>query len=140
MTTAEHFTRLAALNATHPNMAPPRNEIRTVFVCSACGEAHGDEDEAADCCRPEVLERYECPVCLSRYQTADAADECCPIDGRKQPKKCPICMRDANSFQIAADCCLHTHPTMTAAGRELVAQAVASGMPWADAIAAHANH
>ena len=39
-----------------------------------------------------------------------------------------------------ADCCLHTHPTMTALGRWRVAELVESGTPWAEAIAQNINH
>jgi hypothetical protein len=139
MTTAGHFTRLAALNAANPNMAPPRDNARLMFVCDRCDEAYVEEDEAAECCRPEVLEQYECPVCKGLHRLETEADECCPRDKRLQPMKCPICMREADTFEIAADCCLHTHPTMTAAGRQRVAAAVAGGMAWPDAIEANAT-
>ncbi len=104
MTTAEHFTRLASVNAVAASLA---------YTCLDCGEC---------------------------WSTAEDAEECCGCSDHGHGMLCPICLRPADSFELAADCCLHTHPTMTAAGRELVAQAVASGTPWADAIAAHANH
>lgn len=40
----------------------------------------------------------------------------------------------------AADCCLHTHPTMTAFGRQRVAAAVASGASWIEAVTANVQH
>lgn len=138
---AGFFTRLAALNALSPNLVDPRGNHDTaeVWVCSMCGTQHDDQSDAKDCCPPEVYRRYRCDNCKSLHRAEEAANSCCPSTMDAQPMNCPICMRLAYSFQIAADCHLHTHPTMTSWGRSKVADDVEAGMPWADAISAHAN-
>lgn len=141
MASAGFFTRLAQLNTDGPNMLPTSEDTtEPVWVCSICDEAHDDEDNARDCCRPSVYERFRCATCRTVYRDEQDADDCHPSAGGNQPMQCPICLARAESFEDAADCCLHTHPTMTAIGRERVAAAVASGAPWPDAIAANESH
>lgn len=141
MQTHDFFTRLAAFNDCGPNMnSRPGDEPEMVFVCSHCDTPHDDEYDARDCCRPDVYERYRCTVCRTVHREEGDAHSCCPSVAHGQPMQCPICLQGADSFQIAADCCLHTHPTMTALGRERVADDVERGTPWPDAIRAHAFH
>lgn len=139
MTSAAYFTQIAALNALspHADTSPPGEEVAEVFVCSMCDAEHDDEQDAEDCCPPEVYRRYRCGVCRKLHRSEEGAEDCHPSAGRPQPMQCPVCMQSAETFQIAADCHLHTHPTMTAWGRTKVADAVEAGTPWADAIAAH---
>lgn len=141
MTTAHFFTRLAALNTLSPNAitSAAEDEVTEVWVCSMCDSEHDDEHDAQECCPPDVYQRYRCAICRKLHRSEDIASSCCPAAGKAQPMQCPICMRSADSFQIAADCHLHTHPTMTAWGRSKVADAVEAGTPWADAITAHAD-
>ncbi len=141
MASAGYFTRLARLNANGPNMLPTSDEAaEAVWVCSMCDEEHADEGAARECCQPDVYERFRCCICRTLHRTEDAAADCHPQVGKHQPMQCPICLAGAESFQEAADCCLHTHPTMTATGRERVAASVANGTTWPDAIAANEFH
>ena len=82
---------------------------------------------------------YYCAACGDDWDSEQGAQECCDWESSIQAMQCPICLQIADDFQSAADCCLHTHPTMTAAGRERVATAVAGGVPWPDAIATYAR-
>ncbi len=99
-----------------------------------------DECSAEDCCPRHIEEIIRCSTCKTKYFDTDEAEECCPASARNQPMRCPVCLRAADTFEIAADCCLHVHPTMTALGRQRVAHAVAGGIPWPDAVAANIHH
>jgi rubrerythrin len=140
MTNANYFTQAAALNAAGPNAFLETEAPEEVYVCSHCEAEHDDMEDARDCCKPDVYTRYRCSVCRDLHRTEEQAEKChATAHVGAQPRQCPICMASAETFQIAADCHLHTHPTMTAWGRTKVADAVEAGMPWADAIAAHAE-
>lgn len=147
MASADFFTRLVALNAVGPNILKPSDAetpgaVSEVFQCQSCYAVHEFDDDAAECCPP--LTKWKCGVCKRIHGDEDEAESCCPElvspADASQPMQCPVCMREAESFEIAADCCLHTHPTMTALGRWRVAELVEAGMPWAEAIAQNANH
>lgn len=147
MASADFFTRLVALNAVGPNnLQPPSSEgnggVSKVYECQSCYTTHKWEDDAAACCPP--IKKWKCAACSDVHYDEDEAENCCPELVSPaityQPMQCPICMRAADSFEIAADCCLHTHPTMTALGRWRVAELVESGTPWAEAIAQNINH
>lgn len=142
MASADFFTRLVALNAVGPNVldrggAHSDSEVTKRWVCGGCEADHSSRFDAEECCRPEVYTQYKCPGCDELYDTEPEAKTCC---GNGRPMQCPVCMREAESFEIAADCCLHTHPTMTALGRWRVAELVEAGMPWAEAIEQNVNH
>ncbi|CAN7340785.1 hypothetical protein LJR074_001936 [Acidovorax sp. LjRoot74] len=147
MASADFFTRLVALNAVGPNKIQPSTPggsgaVSKAYECQGCYATHDFEDDAAECCPP--LEKWKCGACNQVHFDEDDAESCCPelvsAASDYQPMQCPVCMRGAESFEIAADCCLHTHPTMTALGRWRVAELVESGTPWADAIAQNVNH
>jgi rubrerythrin len=139
---ADYFTRLAAINSVGPNVFRGSGEkIELVFICGRCNCEHDNEDDANDCCPPDVRERYKCPICRTNYRKEPEAEACCPgSTSIGPPMQCPICLQRAESFSDAADCCLHTHPTMTAVGRARAAEAVEAGTPWTEAIAANTNH
>lgn len=48
--------------------------------CDECGEIHDTEDDAHECCSPEVTEGYLCPVCRTFHLEEDGALECCGYD------------------------------------------------------------
>lgn len=147
MASADFFTRLVALNAVGPNNLQPLTAegpggISMVYECQSCYTTHKWEDDAAACCPP--IKTWKCDACKDVHYDKSEAENCCPElvspSDTAQPMQCPICMRAAESFEIAADCCLHTHPTMTALGRWRVAELVEAGTPWAEAIAQNVNH
>jgi hypothetical protein len=51
--------------------------IETRWKCDECGELHGGEDDARDCCRPSISEVYICPACGDWHREEAAAQECC---------------------------------------------------------------
>lgn len=141
MASAGYFTRLAQINEDGPNM--PRTPVETaepVWVCSICKTGHVDEIEARECCKPEVYSRWRCVICRRFHRVREDAEDCHATRETTQPVQCPICLSKAETFLDAAHCCLHTHPTMTAAGRERVAAAVAAGLSWPAAIAENELH
>lgn len=147
MASADFFTRLVALNAVGPNKLRPStadctDAVSMVYECASCYATHDFEAAAEECCPPS--QKWRCNSCQKVHFDEDEAENCCPelVSAAPvyQPMQCPVCMREADSFEIAADCCLHTHPTMTALGRWRVAELVQSGTPWADAIAQNVNH
>lgn len=140
MQTHDYFTRMIALNAAGPNIAHVDDDVQEVFVCESCGETHDDEDSAHECCPVRVLPRFRCGACRAVHRNKAKAEGCCSGSSTRQPMQCPVCLQRADSFEIAADCCLHTHPTMTAFGRSRVAKLVEAGMPWSDAIASEQVH
>jgi len=50
------------------------------FQCGECGELHTFEDDAHECCRPEVLEVYVCGRCQSLHLEEAEAEKCCEVD------------------------------------------------------------
>jgi len=140
---ADFFTRLINAHASGPNMHPTvdqDNGCTVTYQCPSCEEEHDDECSADDCCPRHIEEIIRCSTCKKKYFDTDEAEECCPASARNQPMRCPVCLLAADTFEIAADCCLHVHPTMTALGRQRVGQAVAGGIPWPDAVAANIHH
>lgn len=142
---ADFFTRLIAAQSVGPNMHRGRGEPNgerpsKVYVCGGCDAEHDTYSSAEDCCRPEVYTEYKCPSCDDPWGEIQDAEACCEGSVAGQPMQCPICLKGAESFEDAADCCLHVHPTMTALGRQRVAQAVDGGIPWPDAVAANIHH
>lgn len=143
MTSHDFFTRMIALNAVGPNLqeSPGAKEVCELYICSVCDAVHNYRREAENCCPVEVHARYQCPTCEEQWGERDEAVTCCTNASQSpSPMQCPVCMEGAESFAIAADCCLHTHPTMTAAGRERVAKEVEGGSTWLEAISANAFH
>ncbi len=113
------------------------------YVCPVCEDRHKTEHRAEECCPRTVECYYECNRCEAEHDTASEAEACCgnTTPGASiQPKQCPVCLLKADTYAIAADCCLHVHPSLTAYGRQRIAAAVASGTPWDQALAANINH
>lgn len=52
-----------------------------VWRCEECGTVHDDEDEANECCRPEITEGYQCGECGTFYVDEVDANNCCAQDG-----------------------------------------------------------
>ena len=52
-------------------------KIEVKYQCSACDKIHDDEDDAAECCLPEVFAVYICPKCGEAHDDEDEARECC---------------------------------------------------------------
>lgn len=141
MQTHDFFTRVIAANCVGPNMKPSGGDDKgciVLYECPLCEEKHDDSWEAQRCCRPNEI--FRCAVCREDYEEEDEATACCPGVRTGQPMQCPVCCKAAETFEIAADCCLHTHPTMTALGRERVAKAVEKGTPWNVAVAENVQH
>lgn len=73
-------------------------ECKTRYQCSQCDEIHEDEDDARECCQPEVWEVYECGECGKLHGSDEvAAKSCC-----EQLVKCPACSRDYGQYNIAS--------------------------------------
>ncbi|HCP04635.1 MAG TPA: hypothetical protein DIT61_14180 [Pseudomonas sp.] len=73
-------------------------ECKTRYQCSQCDEIHEDEDDARECCQPEVWEVYECGECGKLHGSSEvAAKSCC-----EQLVKCPACSRDYGQHNIAS--------------------------------------
>lgn len=48
--------------------------------CEACGLVHSDEEDAGDCCKPEITDGYECPLCCKFFEDENEAIACCGYD------------------------------------------------------------
>lgn len=142
----DFFSRLITAQVQGPNMLKPDGDKEAGctkwYVCPVCEGRHKSECRAEDCCPREVEYFYACNICDTDHDTESEAAICCTSlgGGILQPMQCPVCLRSADSYEIAADCCLHVHPTLTAYGRQRVADAVKGGMPWDEALAANINH
>lgn len=47
------------------------------WKCGECYTLHDFEDDAIECCQPEVCEVYVCDECDKTHLTEDDANECC---------------------------------------------------------------
>jgi hypothetical protein len=54
-----------------------------VWICDECGEAHNDEDDAADCCRPSVWQKWKCGKCDGIHNNEPDAVTCCADDAEE---------------------------------------------------------
>lgn len=60
------------------------------WICGKCDEQHDYEDDARECCAPEVYEIYVCPVCDKEHDYWGDAFRCCgdmegvPFEDTKQ--------------------------------------------------------
>lgn len=50
---------------------------KELWRCDECGETHEYEEEAYDCCPPEVDLIYECGECGKTFDEKKDADLCC---------------------------------------------------------------
>lgn len=53
--------------------------------CDECGEIHDYEDEAYECCPPQVSRVFVCPVCDDHHMKEVDAIECCDYDPDSPP-------------------------------------------------------
>lgn len=54
--------------------------IKRAWQCDLCAFIYEDEEDAIDCCRPGITERYLCPICKDDHDVEDAAIACCDFD------------------------------------------------------------
>lgn len=135
----DFFTRLVTLNSLGPNANQKEpGEVFIRYECGGCDEIYDRESDAKQCCPPNKV--WQCSVCRKVHNIEYAANACCPGIVSGQPMHCPICQKHADRFQVATDCCLHTHPTITAFGRWRISEMVKTGTPWSDAIAHNISH
>lgn len=62
--------------------APTKNKAIEVtrYQCPVCSDLHAWEDDAEDCCKPEIsadATSTHCPVCAEHYETHEEAADCC---------------------------------------------------------------
>lgn len=50
------------------------------WECGRCYEVHDWEDDAQECCQPEVKEVWLCEECEEVHASARDADKCCSQD------------------------------------------------------------
>lgn len=50
--------------------------LKNFHACSNCGEAYEDQEEAFNCCPPQIVDRYVCPECNTDWLTHEEAKEC----------------------------------------------------------------
>jgi hypothetical protein len=50
------------------------------WKCGECGWVHDSEDDANDCCRPIIIEGWECPICRKFFEDDKEAIACCGYD------------------------------------------------------------
>ncbi|MBA3034843.1 MAG: hypothetical protein KKF85_03535 [Gammaproteobacteria bacterium] len=50
------------------------------WQCDECLTVHDDEDEAYECCRPQVIEGHLCPICDGFHQLKQDAIDCCDFN------------------------------------------------------------
>ena len=50
-----------------------------VYVCPECYQEHEDEQDAIDCCPPDIIceVRFKCSECGELCETEQEAEECC---------------------------------------------------------------
>jgi hypothetical protein len=70
-------------------------EAKPLWKCGHCEEIHDDEDDAQDCCRPEVRELWGCPECEKVHGEESLAVSCCA-----ELTRCPSCHREYGQGHI----------------------------------------
>lgn len=70
-----------------------------LWRCEECAEIHNWEDEARECCAPEITELYGCPDCDAVHDDEGEAIDCC---NALTAVRCPNCLRDHGSQTINA--------------------------------------
>lgn len=48
-----------------------------MWQCDRCGANHGFDDDARDCCRPEISVVFVCAECEEEHDTQEGGDACC---------------------------------------------------------------
>lgn len=62
------------MNNAHPPMA---------WRCDDCYTVHDDDDDARECCAPEIIAGYTCPLCRDFHTREADAIACCDWDPDK---------------------------------------------------------
>jgi len=73
------------------------HEIQELWQCTQCDEIHNWEQEALDCCQPEITTLFKCTDCNTVHDFPSAAKKCCTED-----ILCPKCLRDHGEYSINA--------------------------------------
>ncbi len=79
--------------------AATKPEVR--WRCESCGELHGFEDDAYECCRPAISERFICPECGDDFRTADSALDCLTAHQADDDADAPIHLVTAAELEAA---------------------------------------
>lgn len=64
------------------------NKPSAAWRCDECDFVHENEDEARECCYPNITEGYTCAVCDEFHFCEESAITCCDhidIDGPRLP-------------------------------------------------------
>lgn len=89
------------LPGTKPDQRGDTVKAKTLELwrCEGCDEIHEWEDEARECCAPEITELYGCIECDKVHDDKAEAIDCCNALTAVQ---CPSCLRDHGSQTINA--------------------------------------
>lgn len=94
-----------------------RGEVVQKWECGACNELHDWEDDATQCCQPEVSECWVCPACDQAHSDKKAAEHCCP--DAELAATCPSCLRNHDLDELGfhavriAGHCIDCNPMFT---------------------------
>ena len=61
-------------------------KLELAWKCHGCGEIYNNEDDAYECCLPEVSEGYLCPECGDYFRKEADALDCCGYDDEAPPQ------------------------------------------------------
>ena len=53
------------------------HRIKYAWKCGECGYIHDDEDDARECCMPDILEVVVCRLCGKTHRLKEDAMQCC---------------------------------------------------------------
>lgn len=53
------------------------DSLDPIWICPECGEEHDDEDDAINCCQPDM---WKCSECGKEFDDEQDADDCCSED------------------------------------------------------------
>jgi hypothetical protein len=74
--------------------------ITECYQCGECDHVYEDEDDAADCCKPRVIEGWKCDACGDFHRLELNAKTCCTSGFI-----CVVCGVDWQSEEEATECC-----------------------------------
>lgn len=61
---------------------------KKVYICERCDTVHEHEYRAEECCKPDVLEEWQCSTCEECYDDKEIADACCPSHDEPVTPRC----------------------------------------------------
>ena len=64
--------------------------VTTRFRCGECGELHDFEDDARECCPPQVSKVFVCGECGDWHRDKAEAEACCADETHELPPHHPI--------------------------------------------------